>query len=111
MSDGRLDEMSIGFRAIRQDWSKDYTQRTITEARLFDVSVVNTGMSPNTAASLRSLDEAVRAFTDNEEWDDDTLRRAIAHLESLLPSIEEEREPQPDHVGLLQELWAKRLVA
>jgi HK97 family phage prohead protease len=53
-----IDEMSFGFRVVRQEWSPDYSQRDITEVNLNkgDVSVVNYGANPATAgAELRGL--------------------------------------------------------
>jgi HK97 family phage prohead protease len=49
-----LNEMSFAFHVRAQDWSNDYTHRMITEVdlRKGDVSVVNYGMNPNTAAML-----------------------------------------------------------
>jgi HK97 family phage prohead protease len=58
MERGDLDEMSFGFRVVRQEWSPDYSQRDITEVNLNkgDVSAVNYGANPATAgASLRGL--------------------------------------------------------
>lgn len=51
---GDLDQMSFAFRATRQEWNEDYTQRTIIEAKLFDTSVVTYPASPSTSAKLRS---------------------------------------------------------
>lgn len=111
MGRGDVDEMSIGFRAVRQEWNDDYTERTIREAQLFDVSVVTAGMAVGlTSAALRSLDESIRSLTETEEWDEPTLRRAIAHLETLLPEQVEETEErdQFDYVAHLTQLWDKR---
>lgn len=58
MERGDIDEMSFGFRVVRQEWSPGYDQRDITEVNLNkgDVSVVNYGANPATAgASLRGL--------------------------------------------------------
>ena len=38
--DGTLDGLSIGFRAIRSDWSADHASRTLLEVALDEVSVV-----------------------------------------------------------------------
>ena len=48
-SRGDLDQMSFAFSVVRQSWSADYGQRTINEARLFDVSVVTYPASPSTS--------------------------------------------------------------
>ena len=54
MKRGDLDEMSFAFQATRQEWNEDYTQRTIREVRLFDVSVVTYPANPATSATMRS---------------------------------------------------------
>jgi HK97 family phage prohead protease len=59
MSRGDLDQMSFAFSVVRQSWSPDYTQRTILECRLFDVSIVTYPASPTTSASMRDM--AVRS--------------------------------------------------
>lgn len=37
---GNVDQCSWAFVVMRQEWNSDYTQRLITEARMYDVSVV-----------------------------------------------------------------------
>jgi uncharacterized protein len=53
-----LDEMSFAFRATRQEWNADYTQRTIREYALdvdgSDVSIVTYPANKATIAQLRS---------------------------------------------------------
>ena len=87
LSRGDVDQMSIGFRVKDQEWSSDYTQRTIKEIELFEVSVVTFPASPTTSAGLRSLDEFMSLLT-NFDADPDDLRRAIAALSALLPADE-----------------------
>jgi phage head maturation protease len=48
----------------------DYTQRTIKEIELIEVSVVTFPASPTTSAGLRSLDELMAALTDFDEMDE-----------------------------------------
>lgn len=84
---GDVDQMSIGFRVKDQEWSDDYTERTIREIELFEVSVVTFPASPTTSAGLRSLDEFMSLLTDFDA-DEDDLRRAIAALTELLPAPE-----------------------
>lgn len=111
MSRGDLDQMSIGMRVHRQEWNEDYTERFIREAELFDVSIVTFPASPTTSAKLRSLDEFMASLTDTD-MDPDEIRRAIHHLTSLLPPVEERTEPSglPLRDRLL-ELWDRRLTA
>lgn len=59
MKRGDLNKMSIAFRAVEQEWSPNWDYRRITEAELFDVSVVTTPANPNTSAGLRSIDAAL----------------------------------------------------
>lgn len=64
MRRGDMDEMSFAFRVAPggQEWDDSFTKRTITEINLQkgDVSVVNYGANPNTAAMLST--EAVSAL-------------------------------------------------
>ena len=56
---GDLDAMSFAFQATRQEWNGDYTERFITEVRLFDVSVVSFPANPATVVQMkRSVDAA-----------------------------------------------------
>lgn len=48
-----LDAMSFAFRATQQSWNDDYTERTITEVKLYDVSVVSFPANPATVVQLR----------------------------------------------------------
>lgn len=112
MSRGDVDQMSIGFQVTRQEWNKDYTERTIREVKLFDVSIVTFPASPTTSAAIRSLDDFMATLVAGDV-DEDEIRRAIAHLEGLLPTAEvEERSEDPDALfERLSELWSLRASA
>lgn len=58
MKRGDLDKMSFAFRSINEEWddSDDIPLRTIKEAQLFDVSIVNNPAYQGTDIGLRSLD-------------------------------------------------------
>jgi HK97 family phage prohead protease len=58
MARGDLTQMSIAFRVVPggQSWNDDMDYRRITEAALYDVSIVTSPANPNTSAALRSLD-------------------------------------------------------
>jgi HK97 family phage prohead protease len=56
MQRGDIDEMSFAFRATRQEWNSDYSERRITEARLFDVSVVTYPANDATAVAVIDRD-------------------------------------------------------
>jgi HK97 family phage prohead protease len=86
MSRGDLDQMSIGFRVHKQDWNNDYTERTIREVELFDVSVVTYPASPTTTASLRSYDALMRTIKDIDMTPEET-RRAIKSLERRFSDV------------------------
>lgn len=95
MGRGDLDQMSIGFRVTRQEWNEDYTERTIREVKLFDVSVVTFPASPTTTASIRSIDEVIEMLTGPVEFAPEEVLRAITVLQGLLPE-EEHREQVAD---------------
>lgn len=87
MDRGDADQMSFAFRVVQQDWNEDYTDRTIREVQLFDVSVVTYPANPATsvslrdAAGLRGVDvEAIAERLGHDPSDDelvDVLRGAI----------------------------------
>lgn len=95
MRRGDLNEMSVGFRAIRQEWNEDFTDRKIAEAALFDVSIVTRSANgQKKVASLRSYSDFIDALT-RIDMDADDLRRVHSHIETLLQSQidgDEERE-------------------
>lgn len=93
MARGDLSEMSFSFMATRQEWNADWTERTVNELKLLDVSVVTYPANPTTSASItdgrsdatrelilsqlesgRSLDEGQRAF----------VRSAIEERDALI---------------------------
>jgi len=84
VADGLMRQMSIGFSVPKgaQAWNEDYTVRTINEVNLTEASLVWRGASPTTTAAVRALAD-ILAEIDCD--DPDEVRRAIAHLETLLP--------------------------
>ena len=61
MGRGDMNAMSFAFRVVRDAWNQDYTNRTISEVKLHDVSVVGFPANPATVATLRSEEEAAPA--------------------------------------------------
>jgi HK97 family phage prohead protease len=51
---GDVDQMSWAFMAMRQEWNADYTERFVTEARIFDVSAVTYPANPATIIAARA---------------------------------------------------------
>jgi len=51
---GDVSQMSFAFRPVVQSWNADYTQRTISEVKLFDVSIVTSPANPATSIGLRT---------------------------------------------------------
>lgn len=49
---GTVDEMSIGFYALRSEWSPDYNDRRITEIKLREASIVWAGANDATVAKV-----------------------------------------------------------
>jgi HK97 family phage prohead protease len=56
---GTIDEMSIGFYARGSEWSKDYSQRTITEVQLVEATITWAGANGATVAAIERSREAV----------------------------------------------------
>ena len=75
---GDVDEMSFAFRATRQDWNEDYSQRLVTEVSLFDVSAVGRPANPATIIGMRSQSTTVCDLSNGLP-----LSLALAQVDSL----------------------------
>jgi len=53
--------MSFGFYVVRDTWNKTLSERTVNEAKLVEVSLVQDAAYSQTSSSLRHVDEAFRA--------------------------------------------------
>ena len=88
---GDVDQMSFAFRVIRQNWSKDRTERTLTEVSLADgdVSIVTYPAYPATSVEAReALKKAVLQIKEGREVSGDSL----LVLESVFGDLAEGHE-------------------
>jgi hypothetical protein len=69
-----LDAMSFAFSVIRQEWNDDYTERFITELRVWDVSIVKWPANPATHIHARATEPQSRGAS---------LALALAEAETL----------------------------
>jgi len=51
---GDVSQMSFAFRPVVQSWNRDFTERTISQVKLFDVSIVTSPANPATSVGLRT---------------------------------------------------------
>jgi hypothetical protein len=79
LRDGDADQMSFGFRVVKQQWGEDYATRSLDELSLAngDVSVVTYPANPNTSVSVRARQ---------------VLEADPAELRAAYQAIHEERE-------------------
>ena len=105
---GDIDQMSVGFRVKDQDWNEDYTERTIREVELFDVSIVTYPASPTTSALIRSIDEFLDSLTD-VDLEADEIQRAIKFFTERLPQPEPTQGSGFYVSDDLRSLWAARM--
>lgn len=88
---GDVDQMSFAFRVIRQNWSKDRTERTLTEVSLADgdVSIVTYPAYTATSVEAReALKKAVLEIKEGREVSGDSL----LVLESVFGDLAEGHE-------------------
>lgn len=85
---GEMTQMSIGFTVNkgRDTWNKDWTERTIHEVNLKEVSIVPIGANPYTSASVRSFSD-LRSTIDAMDMSKSDLRRAIKLLEKRFSDV------------------------
>jgi HK97 family phage prohead protease len=89
VADGQARQMSIGFTVpdkAKDLWSEDYTQRTITEAKVTEGSIVWRGASPTTTGNMRSYDSFMRSMKD-VDMTKDQARRMIKSLERRFANV------------------------
>lgn len=79
---GDVDEMSLAFRAIRQEWNDDYTHRKIIEAKLFDVSAVSFPANPSTVIQARSSDPSTSSPGDGSSSESGGLSLVLARAQA-----------------------------
>ena len=58
---GLLDAMSFAFAAEKNEWNSDFTERRISEVRLFEVSVVKWPANPATVVQMRQAVAELRS--------------------------------------------------
>jgi len=83
---GDVDQMSFGFRVIRQKWSDDRSRRVLTEVSLADgdVSVVTYPAYPTTTVEAREqLKQTLSAIKEGREVTGDSLIALKAALQQI----------------------------
>jgi len=104
MRRGDIDQMSFGFRAVKDGWTKENGKdvRELLEVQLFDISPVTFPAYPQTEVSVRNIDVDILASIERklrsdspiDDWDRIYIQRAIDILTAYLG----EPEPVPaDH--------------
>jgi HK97 family phage prohead protease len=90
---GDVDQMSFAFRVIRQNWSKDRSERTLTEVSLADgdVSVVTYPAYPTTSVEARQkIASALDAIKEGRKLDEDSIKALRDYLSDLLDAEDED---------------------
>mgnify|MGYP003149347153 CR=1 FL=1 len=85
-----LNEMSFAFQAVKDEFNEAGDERTIREAKLYDVSVVTTPASDATVAKIRGVDlpaleKALVEARSDEQVNADVILSTIEQLQDLLP--------------------------
>jgi len=97
---GDVDQMSFAFRVIRQNWSKDKTERTLTEVSLADgdVSVVTYPAYPTTSVEARKkIADALDAIKEGRKLDEDSIKALRDYLSELLDIEGEEEDDDEEY--------------
>ena len=92
MKRGDLNEMSFAFAAIRDEFDATGENRSVTEAKLFDVSVVTYPANPWAGAKLRGvdIDNLHKELVEARSGD-----KAAEVLESFINKLEERQDDEP----------------
>lgn len=97
---GDVDQMSFAFRVIRQKWSSDRTERTLTEVSLADgdVSVVTYPAYAATSVEARQKIDALLAdLKEGREIDLNVVKMLVDYLEDMFEE-EEMKDEMEDEI-------------
>jgi HK97 family phage prohead protease len=97
---GDVDQMSFAFRVIRQKWSSDRTERTLTEVSLADgdVSVVTYPAYASTSVEARQKIDALLAdLKEGREIDLNVVKMLVDYLEDMFEE-EEMKDEMEDEI-------------
>jgi HK97 family phage prohead protease len=100
---GDVDQMSFAFRVIRQNWSKDKAERTLTEVSLADgdVSVVTYPAYPTTTVEARQkIAEAIDAIKEGRKLDEDSVKALRDYLAELLDDDDDDQDEEIEEIEL-----------
>jgi HK97 family phage prohead protease len=75
---GDVNAQSFGFSVVKDEWSKDYSERRLLEVRLHEVSIVTFPAYKATSATVR----AIARLAHRTEQDPEALADAVVALES-----------------------------
>jgi len=92
---GDVDQMSFAFRVIRQNWSKDRSERTLTEVSLADgdVSIVTYPAYPSTSVEAReAIKRAAQALKEGREMSPETTVALLSILDKISDASDEIEE-------------------
>ena len=98
---GDVDQMSFAFRVIRQKWSPDRTERTLTEVSLADgdVSVVTYPAYAATSVEARQkIDAILTDLKEGREIDLNVVKMLVDYLEDMFEEDEMEDETDPEEM-------------
>jgi HK97 family phage prohead protease len=98
---GDVDQMSFAFRVIRQKWSQDRQERTLTEVSLADgdVSVVTYPAYAATSVEARQkLDDLISDIKEGREIDPESIKMVKDYLEDLLEADDEEEMEDEEEI-------------
>jgi HK97 family phage prohead protease len=97
---GDIDQMSFGFRTVKDTWSNDFSERELHEVMLFDVSAVTFPAYPQTEVGVRVV---------TENWDAAEVRSlAQSQATDEERTHDEQEEPEQElHSAELDEMDAR----
>jgi uncharacterized protein len=102
MKRGDVDQMSFGFRTVKDDWESRGKEniRTLKEVELFDVSIVTYPAYPQTSVQARSLAQ-------DTGLDLERLNQILVRYHRGLPLLPEDRNFIDKSISVLTQLTAK----
>jgi HK97 family phage prohead protease len=98
MERGVLNKMSFSFRGVKDTWNDTFDQRHVSEAALYDSSIVTYPANPSTTAELQEAMRSAMGREGRSLW----LADSEPSIRSALPVIVRDGTVDPDTNDLLE---------
>jgi uncharacterized protein len=102
MRDGIVNELSIGYNVVKDEWDRDKDIRRLKEVKLYEISAVTFASNPKATVTGVKFEDLIQEFKNGKFVTDiDKIQEAIKALEALLSMDEPSNDTQNTEKSLV----------